>query len=111
MALIGAGGPNEHVFREARGGPIHAFGRRKRLLDELAGVTGWRLHDLRRTAASGMQDLGSRPDIISAVLNHAVPGVGGIYMRSELEAAKKAALAAWANEVERIVQPSERVAA
>lgn len=111
LELVGQGEPQEHVFREARGGPIHAFGRRKRALDMASGVTGWRLHDLRRTAASGMQDVGIRPDVIGAVLNHTVPGVGGIYMRSELEVAKRDALSRWATEVERIRGAGERAAA
>ena len=50
-----------------------------------------------------MQDLGTRPDVIGAVLNHSLGGVSAIYMRSELEAAKRDALARWAAEVERIV--------
>lgn len=50
-----------------------------------------------------MQDLGIRPDVIGAVLNHSLGGVSAIYMRSELEGAKRAALLAWSNEVERIV--------
>ena len=71
-------------------------------------MTGWRLHDLRRTAASGLQDLGVRPDVIGAVLNHSLGGVSAIYMRSELEAAKRDALARWANEVEKIGGASHR---
>jgi len=50
-----------------------------------------------------MQELGIRNEIIQAVLNHAVPGVGGVYLRAELEKEKAAALHAWAAELERIV--------
>ena len=41
--------------------PFQEFSRAKRLLDQLSGVTGWRLHDLRRTCVSGMARLGLRP--------------------------------------------------
>ena len=70
-------------------------------LDQASGVTGWRLHDLRRTAATNMQDLGIRNHIVQAVLNHAVPGVGGVYLRAELEKQKAEALAIWATALTR----------
>ena len=38
--------------------PVSGFSKMKRRLDELSGVTDWRLHDIRRTAASGMARLG-----------------------------------------------------
>jgi integrase len=84
-------------------GKISGFSKLKRALDKASAVEGWRLHDIRRSAATHMQELGVQPDVIRAILNHATPGVGGVYMRSELEEAKKAALALWASEVERIV--------
>jgi integrase len=43
------------------------------------------LHDLRRTAATGMADIGVQPHIIEAVLNHQSghkAGIAGIYNRS-----------------------------
>ena len=107
LELVGEGAARDLVFRETRGGGISAFSRHKATLDTGSGVSNWRLHDLRRSAATYMQELGIRPDIVSAVLNHAMPGVGAIYMRSELEVAKKAALAAWAVEVARIVATAD----
>ena len=86
-------------------GKISAFSDLKRRLDEKSGITDWRIHDLRRTAASSLQDLGIRHEIIEAILNHAVPGVGGVYLRSELEKQKAEALATWAVALARIVGP------
>jgi integrase len=40
------------VFSPLGGKPFRNFGRAKRLLDQRSGVTGWRLHDLRRTCVS-----------------------------------------------------------
>ncbi len=72
-------------------------------LDEASGVTDWRLHDLRRTAASKMQDLGIPNHIVQAVLNHAVPGVGGHYLQAEMEKQKADALTTWAAALTKIV--------
>ena len=44
-----------------------------------------------------MQGLGIPNHIVQAVLNHALPGVGGVYLQNELEAQKAEALATWAN--------------
>jgi integrase len=59
----------------------------------------WTLHDLRRTCATGMADLGVQPHIIEAVLNHVSghkAGVAGIYNRATYETEKTAALELWA---------------
>ena len=109
QTLVGHGEAREFVFA-GRGGKIEAFSKLKVLLDEVSGVTDWRLHDLRRTAASNMQDLGIRNEVVQAVLNHAVPGVGGVYLRSELEKQKADALATWATALARIVGQGRVVA-
>jgi integrase len=61
--------------------------------------TNWVLHDLRRTAATRMADLGVQPHIIEAVLNHIGgfrAGVAGIYNRAAYAAEKREALERWA---------------
>jgi integrase len=73
------------------------------MLDEASGVEGWRVHDLRRTAASQMQDLSIRNEIVQSILNHSLPGVAGVYLRSELEQQKAEALATWAAALTKIV--------
>ena len=58
----------------------------------------WVLHDLRRTVATRMADLGVQPHVIEAVLNHVSghkAGVAGIYNRSTYEREKTAALELW----------------
>ena len=57
-----------------------------------------------------MQELGVRGDIVQAVLNHAVQGVGGVYLRGELEKQKAEALATWAVALAKIVRPMTLVA-
>lgn len=71
--------------------------------DEL--VEHFILHDLRRTAATGMQRIGVAMPVTEAVLNHisgSRGGIAGVYQRHDYFAEKKEALSMWANEVERI---------
>ena len=63
-----------------------------------ATMLPWRLHDLRRTVATRMADLGVLPHVIEAVLNHVSghkAGVAGVYNRSTYGAEKRAALGLW----------------
>lgn len=62
----------------------------------------WRLHDLRRTAATGMASIGVLPHVVEAVLNHisgAKAGVAGIYNRATYAREKREALDLWAAHV------------
>ena len=63
----------------------------------------WRLHDLRRTVATGLQRLGVNLQVIEAILGHVAgsrAGVVGVYQRYSFEPEMKAALEAWARHVE-----------
>jgi integrase len=102
--LVGHGAAQDYVFA-GNAGKISGFSKLKTALDKASGVTEWRLHDLRRTAATNMQELGIRNEVVQSILNHAVPGVGGVYLRSELEKQKAEALATWAAALEQIVKP------
>jgi integrase len=76
----------------------------KKKLDELSGVTGWRVHDLRHTFATHLNEHGlAPPHIIEAVLNHAVPGIAGRYNHATYAEEKRAALAAWDARVRELV--------
>jgi integrase len=97
------------VFGEGGGG-YSGWSRSKSDLDAAAKVKPWRLHDLRRTCATGMADLGVQPHFIEAVLNHVSghkAGVAGIYNRSTYGAEKRAALDLWAGHVELILAKAE----
>ena len=65
----------------------------KKRLDEMSGVDGYVLHDLRRTARSLLSRAGIRPDISERVLGHARKGVEGIYDHHPFTAEKGKALA------------------
>ena len=78
----------------------------KRRLDRSSGVTNWRLHDLRRTAATGMARLGVAPFVVERVLNHATSAAGplaAVYQRYDYAKEKAEALRSWSDEVLRIV--------
>lgn len=78
--------------------------------EELPDASTWRLHDLRRTAATGMAALGVAPHVVERVLNHvsgSQGGLVGVYQRHEYRAERKAALAAWGSKVEAIVKGCE----
>jgi integrase len=83
-------------------------------LDEVKPMMPWRLHDLRRTAATSMADqLGIQPHIIEAVLNHFSghkSGVAGIYNKAGYSAEKRQALALWADHIRSVVEGCERSA-
>lgn len=67
----------------------------------------WRLHDVRRTVATGLQRVGTRLEVTEAVLNHLSgtrSGIVGVYQRHSFTAEKRAALECWAHEVQRIAQ-------
>jgi len=77
-----------------------SFSFAKAALDRELGIA-FRLHDLRRTCATGLAEwLGIAPHIISAVLNHAKQGVAGIYNRAVYAREMREALTKWADYVE-----------
>ena len=95
--------------RQPRRGEF-VFGRRftnwsghKASLDRRLNFNSWRLHDLRRTAATQMAELGILPHIIEAVLNHVSghkSGVAGIYNRARYEGEMRFALQRWADHID-----------
>jgi len=70
-------------------------------------IPNWVHHDLRRTCATGMADIGVQPHIIEAVLNHVSghkAGVAGIYNRAAYSAEKRDALDRWDRHVIALVR-------
>jgi site-specific recombinase XerD len=96
-----------YVFSTNGRTPVSGFSKLKRRLDRAIGASGWRLHDLRRTCATGMAALKVPPHVVEACLNH-VSGfrasVAGTYNVHEYADEKKDALRRWAKHVEEIVR-------
>jgi len=77
---------------------------------EQVEIEPWRVHDLRRTLATGMQRLGVRFEVTEAILNHvsgSKSGVAGVYQRHDWRDEKRAALNAWAAHIGKLVRPSD----
>ena len=78
---------------------------------DLITVAPWRIHDARRTLATGFQRLGVRFEVTEAVLNHVSgasrSGVAAVYQRHEWADEKRAALNAWAEFIDRLVNPAD----
>lgn len=105
------------VFPTSTGAAFTAHAKGKRKLDTLIAqdggdpVTLWRLHDLRRTLATGFQRLGVRFEVTEAVLNHvggSRSGVAGIYQRHDWKDEKREALRAWNEHIVKALEASEQ---
>jgi integrase len=107
------------VFTTGLGGgdtPVSGFGRgRVRIAGAMASALGeevapFTLHDLRRSAATGMAALGIAPHVVDKILNHSsgkIAGVARIYNRFEYLPERKAALDTWARHVESLIRPTQ----
>jgi integrase len=85
---------------------FQAFSLAKRALDDMSGITNWRLHDLRRTCVSGMARLGIPPHVADKILNHqagTISGVAAVYQRHEFLAERQEALERWGRHIDCIV--------
>jgi integrase len=113
-----------HVFSTNGRSPISGWSKTKAQLDKLmleiaraeaardpaeVVIPRWTIHDLRRSAASGMQRLGVRVEVIERVLNHisgSFSGVTGIYQRDPMLDERREALQRWADHVASLVSDS-----
>ena len=98
------------VFGTGKGG-FSGWGQSKARSDRRSGLRDWRIHDLRRTAVTGMAEIGVQPHIIEAVVNHVSghrAGVAGIYNRATYAKEKQEALQRWADHLDEIVAVETR---
>ena len=94
---------------------ISGFSVAKQTIDETieeifgSSLEPWRLHDLRRTGATGLASLGVPPHIVERILNHIsakdVGGLTGIYQRFQYAEERKEALLKWSSYVARLATP------
>lgn len=95
---------------------LSCFSQAKTALDiavakDAGAIKPWRVHDLRRTLATGLQRLGVRFEVTEAVLNHvsgARSGVAGIYQRHDWKDEKRTALDAWARHIAALLVPADQ---
>jgi integrase len=99
-------GDSDFVFTTNGRTPVGGFSKIKKRIDGIAKIPAWRVHDLRRTTATGLQRIGINLQVIEAILGHVGgtrSGIVGVYQRHSFDVEKHTALEAWAREVERIV--------
>ena len=87
--------------------PLSGWARPKADLDDVSGVTDWRIHDLRRTVATGMEKLKVPLQVVEAILGHtsgSKGGIVGVYQRHNYADEKRAALEAWGERVVSLVE-------
>ncbi len=96
-------------------GPFSGFSHAKARVDDSlvkagAVVKEWHIHDLRRTAATHMAELGTRHEVIELVLNHTSGsrgGIVGVYNRSELMPERRRALDRWSQKIAQLIAPPQ----
>jgi integrase len=123
-SVKGKGEGSSFIFTTTGRSRVSGWSRTKKRLDAAmlaiakkergkdAVIAPWRLHDLRRTAVTGMVELGIAPHLVELIVNHvsgARAGVAGVYNRSEMLAERKAALERWAAHVQGLVAPRDNV--
>jgi integrase len=95
------------VFTTTGVTPISGFGRFKDRAAASLGASDWCIHDLRRTAASGMARLGVAPHIVEKVLNHRsgiISGVAAVYNRYGYDKEKREAVGQWSHYIQQLVK-------
>jgi integrase len=111
------------VFTTTLKTPVSGFSRSKRALDSAMlsakrsglgtrkgdAILRWTLHDLRRTATTGMARLKIPPHVVDRILNHTggtIRGVAAVYNRFEYLEERRAALEAWGRFVDGLITPA-----
>jgi len=84
--------------------PMSGWSKMKKQLDQASGVTGWHLHDIRRTVGTNLAELEVPRLTISRILNHKEGGVTSIYDRHGYFKEKLAALDLWARRLDEILK-------
>ena len=104
---------SEFVFTTNRKTSVSGFSKAKGLVDAGAAklnrghpLAQWHLHDLRRTAATGLQKLGVGLQVVETILGHVSgsrAGIVGVYQRHKFDDEKRVALETWARHIEALI--------
>lgn len=115
-----------YIFTTTGKTPVSGWSRAKDILDremlkiaqreavergqnEEVVIPNWTLHDLRRTAASGMARLGVAVHVVERLLNHrsgSISGIAAVYNRHDYEAERRSAVEAWAAHIQELLSLS-----
>jgi integrase len=101
--------PNSGLLFPARGkpaSPFNGWGKSKAELDRVSSVMGWTLHDLRRTFATGLAEMGTPIHVVEKLLNHisgTTGGLVGVYQRHQYWDEQVIAVAGWDARLHRLL--------
>lgn len=88
--------------------PFDGWSKSKPRLDERCGVSGWVLHDLRRTFASNLASIGVQLPAIERLLNHisgSFSGIVGVYQRYDFMPEMRSAIERWEAHLQDLLNP------
>jgi integrase len=101
----------DQLFGARSDGGFSTWDQEKQALDARSGVTDWKLHDLRRSVATKMADIGIMPHVIEEILGHTSGhkrGVAGIYNKSRYTNEVRNALSLWEDHIRTMVEGGAR---
>jgi integrase len=101
------------IFPSRDGGHLRSLHKTHGRLCRASGIPDFKIHDLRRTAASHMSAAGISRLTIAKILNHKETGITSVYDRYGYGPEIRHALDAWGARIEKIVsgrEPSSNVA-
>jgi integrase len=94
------------VFTTTAGAkPINGFSKAKTRIDKLSGITGWKIHDLRRTMRTHLSALPVQDLVRELVIAHARPGLHKVYDQHAYQDEKRRCLELWEKRLLSIVAP------
>ena len=83
---------------------VNGFSKAKDRIDALSGVSGWKLHDLRRTMRTHLSALPVQDLVRELVIAHAKPGLHRVYDQHAYQAEKREALELWERRLRAIIE-------
>jgi len=94
------------VFSTTAGAkPVNGFSKAKVRIDKLSGVSGWKIHDLRRTMRTHLSALPVQDLVRELVIAHAKPGLHRVYDQHGYQDEKRECLQLWEKRLLSIVEP------
>jgi len=96
----------DYVFTTTGGTkPVNGFSKAKVRIDKLSGVSGWVLHDLRRSVRTHLSALPVEDLVRELVIAHAKPGLHKVYDLHAYQDEKRHCLDLWEKRLLAIVEP------
>ncbi len=111
LQSLGPVSPDGLIFHSSKGGRLTNWDRATKLVMAKSGTSSWTRHDLRRTGATMLGEMGELPHVIEAALNHTViqSQVATIYNQSRYRPQVAAALQRLADALDGIEQGGAEV--